>query len=371
MKYNQTTLYQKLCKLNYGYIILITLVSLIGFVMLYSASDGHLNPWALPQVFRFLMGFGIMLTLAISPIHLWIKSAYWIYGISLLLLIGVEIFGLIGMGAQRWLDLYIIRLQPSELMRIALVLALACYFHRSTLEDVKKPSFLLPPFLMIIIPVLLVSKQPDLGTALLLTTVGFGLFFVAGVPKSYFLGIGVITGAALPVLWHFLREYQKKRVLIFLDPGSDPLGSGYHILQSKIALGSGGIFGKGYMRGTQSHLNYLPEKQTDFIFTMFCEEFGMIGALILIALYSLMLFYGTKIALQCQSIFPRLLAIGVVMTLFIYAFVNMSMVMGLLPVVGIPLPLVSYGGTALTTLMISFGFLLNADLHSDQRLERY
>jgi len=371
MRYDHTTAYQRLLKLNYGYIILITLVALVGFVMLYSASDGHLYPWALPQIFRFLLGMGLMISLAVTPIRWWIRWAYWIYGFTFALLVGVEIFGRIGMGAQRWLDLYIVRLQPSELMRIALVLVLACYFHHSTLEDVKKPSFLLPPFLMILMPVLLVLKQPDLGTALLLTMIGASLFFVAGVPKYYFLGLMAIVGAIVPISWHFLRDYQKKRVLTFLDPENDPLGAGYHILQSKIALGSGGVFGKGYMRGTQSHLNYLPEKQTDFIFTMFCEEFGMLGALVLIGLYALLLSYGAKMALQCQSIFTRLLAIGIVMTLFIYAFVNMAMVMGLLPVVGIPLPLVSYGGTALTTLMIGFGFLLNADLHKDQRLKRY
>ncbi len=371
MRYDHQTLYQRLMQLNYGYIALITLVALLGFVMLYSAGGGNLNPWALPQIFRFLAVFGVMLGIAISPMRVWLRFAYWIYGLSFALLLGVEIFGLIGKGGQRWLDLYIIRLQPSELMRIALVLALACYFHRSTLEDVKKPSFLLPPFLMILIPVLLVSKQPDLGTALLLTMIGISIFFVAGVPRLYFIGIGLGAGAVMPFGWFFLRDYQKKRILTFLNPENDPLGSGYHILQSKIALGSGGIFGKGYMHGTQSHLNYLPEKQTDFIFTMFCEEFGMMGALILISFYGLMLFYGTKIALQCQSIFARLIAVGIVMTLFIYVFVNMAMVMGLLPVVGIPLPLVSYGGTALTTLMIGFGFLLNADVNGDQRLERY
>lgn len=371
MRYDHQSLYKRLQQLNYGYIALITIVAILGFVMLYSAGNGNLDPWALPQIFRFLGIFGVMIGIAISPIHLWIRFAYWIYGVTFALLLGVELFGLVGKGGQRWLDLYVFRLQPSELMRIALVLALACYFHRSTLEDVKKPSFLLPPFLMILIPVLLVSKQPDLGTALLLTMIGVSLFFVAGVPRSYFLGIGLGATVVMPFGWFFLRGYQKKRILTFLNPENDPLGSGYHILQSKIALGSGGIFGKGYMRGTQSHLNYLPEKQTDFIFTMFSEEFGMVGALFLIGLYMMLLLYGSKMALKCHSIFPRLVAVGVVMTLFIYVFVNMAMVMGLLPVVGIPLPLVSYGGTALTTLMMGFGFLLNADINSDQRLERY
>jgi len=276
------------------------------------------------------------------------------------------------MGAQRWLNLYVIKLQPSELMRISLVLALACYFHRVSLEETRQFTFLIPPLILILLPVLLVLKQPDLGTALLLMMIGISMLFAVGVKLRYFIAGCVGFIACIPVAWHFLlHDYQKRRILTFLNPENDPLGSGYHIMQSKIALGSGGIFGKGFMKGTQSHLNFLPEKQTDFIFTMFCEEFGMVGAVGLLLLYAILVALGLIISLRVQNKFGRLVSFGVTMTMLTYVFINMAMVMGLVPVVGVPLPMVSYGGTAMITLMMGFGLLLNADLYRDWRLPRY
>ena len=267
------------------------------------------------------------------------------------------------MGAQRWISLGPLNIQPSELMKIALILALARYLSRFKTEEIqKKPRLLIPAVIMILLPMAPVLKQPDLGTAVLLGMIGVCLLFVAGVKLRYFLSFGFLGILTLPFGWYCLRPYQQNRILTFLDPERDPLGSGYHILQSKIALGSGGFFGKGFMAGSQSHLNFLPEKQTDFIFTMFSEEFGFFGALCLLCLYLFIMIQGFRISLSARGLFEKFVALGIVVTLFIYVFINMSMVMGLVPVVGIPLPLISYGGTALLTLLISFGLLLGVDL---------
>lgn len=356
--------------INFPLIIVLTLIASIGFVMLYGAS-GHFTPWALPQIMRFLLGFGLMILIALIPIHFWLKYTYIFYGTALMSLIFVWIFGHIGMGAQRWLDLYFIKVQPSEIMRIALILSLACYFHRGSLEDVRRPFFLIPPLLMTLIPFVFILKQPDLGTALLLLCTGVTIIFLVGAPLRYFIATTILAICAAPVAWSFMHNYQKNRVLTFLNPERDPLGAGYHIIQSKIALGSGGIFGKGFLKGTQSHLQFLPEKQTDFIFTMIGEEFGLFGVSILILLYLTLIAIGSIIALKCHNIFSKLIAAGITISFFFYVFINMAMVTGLLPVVGVPLPLISYGGTSMLTVLIGFGFLLNADIHQDVRLERY
>ena len=274
------------------------------------------------------------------------------------------------MGAQRWIDLGIIQLQPSELMSVALVLALARYFHCLSEGSITKFRFLLLPALMIILPVALVLKQPDLGTAAVLLFDGIALLFLAGVRLRVFGYICVAASISLPLIWRWLRDYQKNRIYTFLDPNSDPLGAGYHILQSKIALGSGGLFGKGFLLGTQSHLNFLPEKQTDFIFTTLAEEFGLIGGLVLIALYIAMIAYGFAVALRSRNHFGRLLALGIVTNFFLYVFINIAMVTGMLPVVGIPLPLISYGGTAMLTVMLGFGLLMSVYVDRDIRLNR-
>jgi len=274
------------------------------------------------------------------------------------------------MGAQRWINLGVIKLQPSELMKVGLTLALARYFHGVSSEDVRRIPCLFVPLVLIALPSALVLKQPDLGTALFLIMIGGAVFFVAGV-RLWKFGLALAAaGAAVPIVWSTLRTYQQKRILTFLDPESDPLGAGYHILQSKIALGSGGLFGKGFMQGSQSHLNFLPEKQTDFIFTMMAEEFGMAGGLLLLGLYILIMIYGFAIGLRSRTHFGRLLALGLTSMLFLYVFINIAMVMGLIPVVGVPLPLISYGGNAMLTLMIGIGFLINVYVHRDVTISR-
>lgn len=361
---------QKLKKLNYGILLLICLIAGIGFAILYSAAEGQLMPWAGKQIIRFGVGMLLMISVACVDIRIWMSMAYPFYFLSFLLLIAVEALGFIGMGAQRWIDLYVIQLQPSELMKIALILALSRYFHMISYEETKKISRLLFPLGLILFPTLLMLRQPDLGTAMILILSGGILFFVTGVQIWKFLVAGGMVAAAIPILWSLLYEYQRKRILIFLNPESDPSNAGYHVTQSKIALGSGGWFGKGYMNGTQSHLNFLPEKQTDFIFTMLSEEFGFVGGVCLILLYVFLLMYGFVIAFKARNHFGRLVAIGITSILFLYAFINMSMVMGMLPVVGVPLPLVSYGGTALLTLLMGQGLLLSVALYYDVRIGR-
>jgi len=299
------------------------------------------------------------------------RLSYLIFGVGVVLLIAVELFGRIGMGAQRWLDLGVIHVQPSEIMKISLVLTLARYFHGLSYEEVGQIRWLVLPLAIVLFPVILVIKQPDLGTAMLLLASSGAVFFFAGVRAWKFILVIIAGGSALPVLWTLLHDYQKKRVLTFMNPEQDPLGSGYHILQSKIALGSGGFSGKGFMQGTQSHLSFLPEKQTDFIFTMLAEEHGLIGAMVLISLYILLIAYGYAIALRARSQFSRLLAGGLTTMLFLYVFINIAMVSGLVPVVGVPLPLVSYGGTAMMTLLVGIGLLINCYVHRDVEIPRH
>jgi len=339
--------------------------------MLYSAANGAWEPWASRQAMRFGIGIALMVAIALTDIRLWMRYSYALYFLVLGLLVGVEVIGEIGMGAQRWINLGVIQLQPSEIMKITLVLALARYFHGATLEDIGRPSSLIFPLLLVAAPVVLVLRQPDLGTAIMLGLTAGAIFFLAGVRAWKFGLVAAAVLGAMPVAWSVLHGYQKRRILTFLDPGSDPLGAGYHILQSKIALGSGGVLGKGFLRGSQSHLNFLPEKQTDFIFTMLAEEFGMAGGLTLLGLYTLVLVFGFAIALRVRNQYGRLLALGVTATFFVYVFINIAMVMGLLPVVGVPLPLISYGGTAMLSILIGFGFLMSAYVHRDVRISRH
>jgi len=366
----ELTLQQKIFQINWLLIFLVCAIAGVGFAMLYSAANGDWQPWASRQAVRFGVGLCIIFVLALIDIRLWMRCAYLFYFGALGLLIAVEFMGVIGMGAQRWIDLKVFQLQPSELMKIALVLALARYFHGLTLEDVGRPTFLIVPLIMILVPVALILRQPDLGTAVMLVLGGGILFFLAGVRIWKFLTVIGLGLGSLPFGWSFLHDYQKQRIMTFLDPERDPLGSGYHILQSKIAVGSGGLSGKGFLKGTQSHLNFLPEKQTDFIFTMLAEEFGMIGGALVLALFALVMVYGLFIAMRSRTQFGRLLAMGVVSTLSLYVFINVAMVLGLIPVVGVPLPLISYGGTAMLTIMIGFGLLMNVYIHRDTKIGR-
>ena len=358
---------KRLEHLNIYPITVICLITSLGVLMLFSAANASFTPWAAKQVVRFFVGVSVMVLVSITDTRWWYGKAYIFYFVTLALLVGVEILGFVGMGAQRWIDLYVFSLQPSELMRVFLILALARYFQGCMPEDTRNLKNLLTPAALIFIPTLFVLRQPDLGTATLLVLSGLSVCFVAGVSIWVFITLGGSVLAMIPILWPLLHPYQQKRVLTFLNPESDPLNAGYHVLQSKIALGSGGVWGKGFLQGTQSHLNFLPEKQTDFIFTMFCEEFGMIGAIFLLILYGILIVYNTTVALSCRSQFSRLMATGLSITLFLYVFINVAMVMGLLPVVGIPLPLFSYGGTAMITILFSQGLIFSVMAHNDIR----
>jgi rod shape determining protein RodA len=364
------TLADKFRGVQWGLVIVIAAISGIGFAMLYSAANGSLQPWASRQMIRFAIAFVPMVLVAIIDIRHWFRAAYWVYAVALLLVIAVDLRGFVGMGAQRWIDLGFIQLQPSEIMTIGLVLALARYFHGVPSENVGRLSRLIPPVFLIIIPAALVLKQPDLGTALLLLASGAILCFLGGVRLRMFVLAAVGAGVAAPIAWRMLRDYQKTRLYTFLDPEQDPLGAGYHITQSKIALGSGGMFGKGFLLGTQTHLSFLPEKQTDFIFTIIAEEFGLVGGLVLLALFVVVIGYAFAIAMRSRSLFGRLLGLGIGANFFLYAFINTAMVMGLIPVVGVPLPLISYGGTAMITMMLGFGLLMNVGVHRDVRIGR-
>ena len=360
----------KLRNISWGLILLLTLTACIGFAMLYSAANGSWDPWAARQMQRFGAGIVLMIIVALVDIRIWLRYAYAFYAIGLVLLGLVEVIGAVGGGATRWIDLGLFRLQPSEIMKVALVLALARYFHGLTLEEVRRPLLMLPPLVLVLLPAALMVRQPDLGTAVLILVIGGALFLLAGVRLWMFVAVLGAGVAVIPLGWQFLRSYQQERILTFLNPERDPLGAGYHILQSKIALGSGGLAGKGFLGGTQSHLSFLPEMQTDFIFTMLAEEFGLIGGLVLLGLYLLILIYGYAISLRSTSQFGRLVGLGITTTFFVYVFINIAMVTGLIPVVGVPLPLVSYGGTALLSLMIGFGLLAGVYVHRDVPLPR-
>jgi len=361
----------KLVNINWTLVALVTGIACVGFAMLYSAANGSWQPWAERQLLRYAVAVLLMLAVAVVDIRLWLRAAYTFYALTLLLLIAVQVRGAVGMGAQRWIDLGLIQLQPSEFMKIALIMALARYFNRLTPEEVGQPVKLIVPALLVLVPAILVLKQPDLGTAMMLILGGGAMFFLAGVRWWKFAVILTGAAAAGPIAWRFLRDYQKNRIYTFLDPENDPLGAGYHSLQSKIAIGSGGTFGKGFLAGTQSHLSFLPERQTDFIFTMLAEEFGLAGGLGLLALYSLVFFYGYAIAFRSRSHFGKLLAFGITTNIFLYVFINTAMVIGLIPVVGVPLPLISYGGTSMLTVMFGFGLLMSVYVHRDTRIGRH
>ena len=361
----------RLWRLNWTLVILLLLISSIGFAMLYSAAGGNWEPWASRQSMRLGVGVVLMIVVALIGVRIWMRAAYLVYAGALALLVAVEAFGAVRMGAQRWIDLKVILFQPSEVMKIALVLALARYFHSLNIEDISRPQYLLVPLLLVGAPVALVIRQPDLGTALLLLIGGGAMFFLAGVRLWKFLVLFVGILVVAPTAWPFLRPYQQDRVLTFLSPERDPLGAGYNLLQSKIALGSGGMLGRGFLEGTQSHLSFLPEKHTDFIFTMLAEEFGLFGGLGLMGLYVLVLLYGVAISIRSQSQFGRLVGMGVTVAFFLYVFINIAMVMGVVPVVGVPLPLISYGGTAMVTLLGGFGLLMSIHVDRDVRMGRY
>ena len=361
---------RKVLYLNWPLVVLVTAVAAVGFLMLYSIAGGNLDPWARRQMQVFALGMGLMFGIALVPIWFWRSMAGVAYLLSFALLLVVEFFGTVGMGAQRWIDLGFIRLQPSEMMKFALVMMLAAYYDWLDPRRVSRPLHVLIPVLLTVAPTVLVLMQPNLGTSLMLLLAGGAVMFAAGVSLWYFGAvIGLAVGAVVGVFtlrgttWQFLHDYQYKRIDTFLDPTADPLGAGYNIIQAQIALGSGGWGGKGYMQGTQSRLNFLPEKHTDFIFTTLAEEFGFVGAFSLLALYALIIGFCLVAAFQNRDRFSALLIIGVAANFFFYIAVNLSMVMGMAPVVGVPLPLLSYGGSAMLVLLVGFGLVQSAHVH--------
>ena len=362
--------FRKVFYLNWSLVLLLVAVASVGFLMLFSVAGGRMDPWAMAQMKRFALGMGLMFVIAMVPIWFWRNMAGVGYLLSLVLLVLVEVIGSVGMGAQRWIDLGFMRLQPSELMKITLVMMLAAYYDWLDIKKVSRPLWVLIPVILILLPTFLVLRQPDLGTSILLVTGGGVIMFLAGVSLWYFgaviaSGIGLVTSVFMSrgTEWQLLKDYQYRWIDTFLDPSSDPLGAGYHITQSKIALGSGGWTGRGFMQGTQSRLNFLPEKHTDFIFTTLAEEFGFLGGVSLLTLYVLILAFCAVSAFQNKDRFSSLLILGISVTFFLFFAVNMSMVMGLAPVVGVPLPMVSYGGSAMLVLLVGFGLVQSAHVH--------
>lgn len=362
--------FRKIFFMNWGLVLLLVAAASIGFLMLYSVAGGQWDPWASAQIKRFGLGLALMFVVAMIPIWFWRNVSVVAYIGSLILLIVVAYFGSVGMGAQRWIDLGFMRLQPSEVSKITLVMVLAAYYDWLPAERVSNPIWVIFPIILILIPVGMVVTQPDLGTSLLLLFGGGAMMFLAGVHWAYFasviaMGVGGIVAIfqSRGQTWQLLNDYQYRRIDTFLDPASDPLGAGYHITQSKIALGSGGWAGRGLMQGTQTRLNFLPEKHTDFIFTTLAEELGFVGGMSLLLIYLLILAFCWISAAQNKDRFSTLLIMGVGVTFFLFFAVNMSMVMGLAPVVGVPLPLVSYGGSAMLVIMGAFGLVQSAHVH--------
>lgn len=362
--------WRKILFINWGLVALIIGAAFSGFVMLISVAGGSLDPWASAQMQRFSIGLIAMFVIAMTPIWVWRNVSIPIYILALLLLLLVEFLGSTGMGAQRWINLGFINLQPSEVAKIALVMLMAAYYDWLPIDKVSKPFWVLVPLIFISLPVLLTIQQPDLGTAILLLLSGVTVMFLAGVHWIYFGTVLALSGGLVLTLfksrgteWQLLQEYQFLRIDTFLNPDSDPLGAGYHITQSKIALGSGGWTGRGFMEGTQSRLNFLPEKHTDFIFTTIAEELGFIGTISILAIYVGITIFCLHSALRHKERFSSLLSLGLTVTFFLFFAVNMSMVMGLAPVVGVPLPLISYGGSAMIVLLGAFGLIQSAHIH--------
>jgi rod shape determining protein RodA len=349
---------QPLARLPWRLIFLVAGIAMIGLMTLYSTAGGSVRPWALKQGINLLFFLGIAISMSWIKESMVKRAVFPFYAIVLVMLILVEALGFIGKGAQRWLDLGFIRLQPSEFMKLAVVLVLARFYELLPVGDIRKWRAVWPAALLIGFPAALVILQPDLGTALMITFIGVSVMFVAGVPMYVFLVPAGLLAVTIPIVYQFLHGYQRRRIDIFLDPESDPLGAGYHISQSKIAIGSGGVFGKGYLNGSQSHLDYLPEGHTDFVFAAMVEEWGLVGGALLILAFGMVIRWGMNVSLNARSRFAQLTAAGLSATIFFYVGINLMMVMGLAPVVGVPLPMVSFGGSAVMTVMLCLGILM-------------
>jgi rod shape determining protein RodA len=368
LRENGTGLLGKFWRVPWLYVLLLCAVAAVGYVALYSAGGGAAEPYAAKHAIRFGFGLVVMLSIALVDVRLIARFAWVGYAVGIGLLVLVAMHGQVGKGAQRWIDLGPLQLQPSELMKILLVLALAAWFHKASWERIGNPLFLIPALLAVAVPAGLILKQPNLGNALITVMIGGAVFFAAGVRLWKFALAIAGVGFAAPIAYDHLHDYQRARITTFLDPESDPLGAGYNIIQSKIALGSGGMWGKGFLQGTQGHLNFLPEKQTDFIFTMIAEEFGLVGALGTLGLLACVIAFAFLAALRSRHQFGRLVAVGLGTNFFLYVFVNIAMVTGTIPVGGVPLPLISHGGSAMLTAMVGFGLLMSVYVHRDADL---
>ena len=355
----------RILRVNWLYVLLLCALAGVGYTALYSAAGGSPEPYATRHALRFGFGLVMMIVIALVDIRFLARLAWPAYIAGVVLLVLVLRVGHVGKGAQRWIDIAGLQLQPSELMKLALILALASWFHRASWQRIGNPLFLVPPILVILLPVGLILKEPNLGTAMITAMLGGTIFFAAGVRLWKFLLVTLPVPFAAQFGYAHLHDYQRARIDTFLHPESDPLGAGYNIIQSKIALGSGGLWGKGFLQGTQGHLDFLPEKQTDFIFTMIGEEFGLAGSLAVMGLLLLIILGGMLIALCCRHQFGRLVALGIACNFFLYVFVNIAMVMGAIPVGGVPLPLVSHGGSAMITVLLGFGILMSVHVHRD------
>ena len=358
----------KILALDFQLIFLILLLGIISLFAMYSTEQGKFGYFTKSHLYRFIIFFLIFIVISFFRVEFWFKSTYLFYLVILILLFGVELYGITSSGSKRWINLFFINLQPSELMKVALIIFLARYYNKIPSEYVSNIKYIFLPLLAIIIPVFLVASQPDLGTSILIAIGGFGVVWLAGFRMKFFLYSFLILICLLPIGISLLKPYQKSRILTFLNPERDPLGAGYQIIQSKIAVGSGGIFGKGFLQGSQSYLDYLPEKHTDFIFTLFSEEFGFVGSLGLLLIYALIIRRIIGIGNQAKNNFSRLYCFGFAAAFFSYVAVNMSMVLGLLPIVGAPLPIMSYGGSAMLSMMIGLGFVMSCKIYRDTEL---
>jgi len=365
---NELTIFQKIKNLDYILILSVVLLSIISLFIMYSTDGGEILFHTKNHFIKLVVFFPLMIIVAFFNIKIWHNFSYLIYFVIILLLIWVSFFGIKSSGSQRWMDVYLFVLQPSELMKVAIILCLAKYYHRLKIENVNSLTSITIVLSIILIPIIFVLSQPDLGTSVLIALSGLIILWLGGVRVKYFIYSFITFLISLPFIISFLKPYQKLRILTFLDPDRDPLGAGYQIIQSKIAIGSGGIDGKGFLKGTQSYLDFLPEKHTDFIFTLFSEEFGFIGSVGLLILYSIIIFRIIRIGSISRSNFARLFCFGYAFAIFIYIFVNLSMVLGLLPIVGSPLPIMSYGGSSMLATMIGFGIVLSAKINHRQMI---
>ena len=363
---NQLTFFQKLRSIDYVLIICILIIGFLSCLAMYSSEGGEISYYTKNHTIRFLSFFLLMIIFSFINIKLWHSLSYLFYIIILILLIWASLYGITASGSQRWINLYFINLQPSELMKIAIIICFAKYYHRSQIYSVNKFSNIIIPIIVLIIPIFLVLSQPDLGTSILIALSGIMVLWLAGVNVKYFVFSGLVFIISAPFVISFLQPYQKLRILSFINPDRDPLGSGYQIIQSKIAVGSGGFFGKGFLKGTQGYLEFLPEKHTDFIFTLYSEEFGFVGSLFLLLVYSIMIFRIVMIGTLSRSYFGRLFCYGFAASFFIYITVNMSMVLGLLPIVGSPLPIMSYGGSSMLATMVGLGIVMSVKIYRQQ-----